>query len=60
MVDLDRLTQAMGDLDEDTVMSILSELEAGGEGAAAALAACQAGMDVIGPATRAVSTSSPT
>ncbi|MCL2151040.1 MAG: cobalamin-dependent protein [Coriobacteriia bacterium] len=48
MVDLDRLTQAMGDLDEDTVMSILGDLEAGGESAAAALAACQAGMDVIG------------
>jgi len=39
----------MGDLEEDKVNSILADLvESGGQEAAAALAACQEGMDIVG------------
>ena len=49
MIDYEALTQAMGDLDEDTVTEMLNALMAeGGEGAKDALAACQKGMDQVG------------
>ena len=49
MIDLEKLKNAMGDLEEDDVKELLAELEAGGgEGAALALAACQEGMDIVG------------
>jgi len=49
MINLEELKIAMGDLDEDAVLAAIQGLaDAGGEGAAEALAACQAGMDIIG------------
>ena len=49
MIDFDSLTTALGDLDEDKVKALLAELAAAdGDGAAEALAACQAGMDIVG------------
>ncbi|MCL1805568.1 MAG: cobalamin-dependent protein [Clostridiales bacterium] len=49
MADFDELRRAMGELEEEEVMKLLGGLKAaGGEGAAEALAACQAGMDIVG------------
>jgi len=50
MIDFDALKTAMGDLDEPTVMGLLEELvkQASSEDAAQAIAACQAGMDIVG------------
>ena len=49
MIDLKKLQDAMGDLEEDTVKEILQEvMQEGGAQAQDALAACQAGMDIVG------------
>ena len=49
MIDFEKLTQAMGELDEDTVKEILEEVMAdGGTEAAKAMEACQKGMDIVG------------
>lgn len=49
MIDFEKLAQAMGELDEDTVKEILEEVMAeGGAGAQAAMDACQKGMDIVG------------
>ncbi len=49
MLDSEKLMEAMGDLDEDTVKETLDNVMAeGGSEAQAALAACQKGMDIVG------------
>ena len=49
MIDYEALANAMGELDEDTMVSILEEVMAdGGSGAQEAMAACQKGMDIVG------------
>ena len=49
MADLEKLAEAMGDLDEDTVKEILEEVMAdGGSEAEAAMEALQKGMETIG------------
>lgn len=49
MIDLKKLQEAMGDLEEDVVKEILQEvMQEGGSQAQEALAACQAGMDTVG------------
>jgi len=48
MATYDDLTKAMGDLDGDAVPGLLAELATGPEAAQQALAACQAGMDLVG------------
>ena len=49
MIDFENLTQAMGELDEDTVKEILEQVMAeGGKDANAAMEACQKGMDIVG------------
>jgi len=49
MAKFDELKIAMGELDEESVMKQLEGLKAGGgAGAADALSACQAGMDIVG------------
>lgn len=49
MIDLKKLQDAMGELEEDTVKEILQEvMQEGGAQAQDALAACQAGMDIVG------------
>lgn len=49
MLDFDALAQAMGDLDEDTVVEILNGvMSEGGKQANEAMAACQKGMDTVG------------
>ena len=49
MAGFEELKVALGDLDGEQVEAILADLKAaGGAGAAEALAACQAGMDIIG------------
>ena len=49
MIDLDALKNAIGDLDEEKVDAALAELgKSGGGDAAKALAACQAGMALVG------------
>lgn len=49
MLDFDRLAQAMGDLDEDTVLEILNGvMDEGGAEAPRAMDACQQGMDIVG------------
>ncbi len=49
MADFDALAEAMGDLDEDTVNSILKEVMAeGGADADKAMDACQKGMEKVG------------
>jgi methanogenic corrinoid protein MtbC1 len=48
MATYDDLRQAMGDLDGDAVSALVAELAVGAESAEAALAACQAGMDLVG------------
>lgn len=48
-MDFEELAQAMGDLDEDTVVEILNKvMEEGGAQAGEAMAACQKGMDLVG------------
>lgn len=49
MVDFENLAQAMGELDEDTVVELLDAVMAeGGAEAAKAMEACQKGMDTVG------------
>ncbi|MDR2957498.1 MAG: cobalamin-dependent protein [Coriobacteriales bacterium] len=49
MANFEELKTAMGDLDEVLVLQILGEVAAdGGDSATEALAACQAGMDIVG------------
>lgn len=49
MVDFDELKQAMGDLDEDTVVELLNKvMEDGGSKATDAMNACQGGMNIVG------------
>ena len=49
MVDFEKLAQAMGDLDEDTVVDLLKQVMAeGGADADKAMDACQKGMDIVG------------
>ena len=48
-MDFEKLTQAMGELDEDTVKEILEQVMAdGGTEADKAMEACQKGMDIVG------------
>lgn len=49
MIDFEKLAQAMGELDEDTVVEILETVMAeGGADAPKAMEACQRGMDIVG------------
>ncbi len=49
MIDFENLAQAMGDLDEDTMVELLNAVMAeGGADAARAMEACQKGMDTVG------------
>lgn len=49
MVDFENLAQAMGELDEDTVVELLDAVMAeGGAEAPKAMEACQKGMDTVG------------
>lgn len=49
MVDMELLAQAMGDLDEETVVELLEKVMAeGGVEAPKAMEACQKGMDTVG------------
>lgn len=49
MTDFEKLKEAMGELDEDTVKELLEQVMAdGGEDAPEALEACQKGMDIVG------------
>ena len=49
MVDFEKLAQAMGELDEDTVVELLNQVMAeGGADAQKAMEACQKGMDIVG------------
>lgn len=49
MIDFEKLAQAMGELDEDTVVETLEAVMAeGGGGASKAMEACQKGMDIVG------------
>lgn len=49
MADFNELAQVMGDLDEDTMVSILNEvMEDGGSQAQEAMDACQKGMNQVG------------
>lgn len=49
MIDFDKLAQAMGELDEDTVKELLEQVMAdGGKDADKAMEACQKGMDTVG------------
>lgn len=49
MIDFEKLAQAMGDLDEDTVNEMLEQVMAeGGADADKAMEACQKGMDIVG------------
>lgn len=49
MVDFEKLTAAMGDLDEDQMIADLNAVMAeGGKDAAKAMEACQKGMDIVG------------
>ena len=49
MVDFDKLAEAMGELDEDTMVEMLNEvMEDGGSQANEAMEACQKGMDQVG------------
>lgn len=49
MVDFEQLKQSMGELDEDAVVSALNEVMAdGGSQAAAAMQACQDGLNIVG------------
>ena len=49
MIDFEKLTTAMGELDEDTVRELLEAvMSEGGADASKALEACQKGMDTVG------------
>lgn len=49
MIDFNKLAEAMGDLDEDTVVELLEQVMAeGGGDAQKAMDACQKGMDIVG------------
>ena len=48
MIDYKELAQAMGDLDEDTVMELLHQVADEGAGANEAMSACQEGMEAVG------------
>ena len=49
MIDFEKLAQAMGELDEDTVVDLLEAVMAeGGTEASKAMEACQKGMDTVG------------
>ena len=49
MADMEKLAEAMGELDEDTVKEILDEVMAdGGADAGLAMDACQKGMETVG------------
>ena len=49
MFDFEKLAQAMGELDEDTVVELLEAVMAdGGTEAPKAMEACQKGMDIVG------------
>lgn len=49
MIDYEKLAQAMGELDEDTVKEALNQvMEEGGTDAQKAMDACQKGMDIVG------------
>lgn len=49
MLDFDKLAEAMGDLDEDTMVELLEAvMSEGGNEADKALEACQKGMDIVG------------
>lgn len=49
MIDFEVLSQAMGELDEDTVRDMLEQVMAeGGKDADKAMEACQKGMDIVG------------
>lgn len=49
MIDFEELAQAMGELDEDTVVEMLEDVMAdGGTEAPKAMEACQKGMDIVG------------
>ena len=49
MLDFEALAQAMGELDEDTVKEMLTQvMDEGGAEAGAAMEACQKGMDIVG------------
>ena len=49
MVDCEALKQAMGDLDEETVFTLLNEvMEGGGAQVNEAMKACQEGMNIVG------------
>lgn len=49
MIDFDALAEAMGDLDEDVMVELLTQvMDEGGADAQKALDACQKGMDIVG------------
>lgn len=49
MADFEKLAQAMGDLDEETILEILKQvMEDGGTEAQKAMEACQKGMETVG------------
>lgn len=49
MIDFEKLAEAMGELDEDTVKELLEAVMAeGGADAEKAMEACQKGMDIVG------------
>ncbi len=48
MIDYEKLASAMGELDEETVISILKQVMAEGGDASKAMDACQQGMDTVG------------
>lgn len=49
MVDFEKLSESMGDLEEDGVTTLLNQVMAeGGKDAAKAMEACQKGMDIVG------------
>lgn len=49
MIDYESLSQAMGELDEDTMVELLQQVMAdGGSEAGKAMEACQKGMDIVG------------
>lgn len=49
MVSMEALAEAMGELEEDTVVELLEQvMEEGGKQAQEAMDACQKGMDIVG------------
>lgn len=49
MVDFEKLAEALGDLDEDSVVEMLNQVMAdGGDDAPKAMEACQKGMELVG------------